>query len=220
MPCRSKIWLLMQIFRRTGGGRHGPPPHNYIYFIYFQITKRFQFFSNIRDIGQIKEATISLIFKSQVPTPVDDEFVGPLNLAHNPTLTWTLTGSFPLIRARIDELFTPPWLWQRDICFGPHSIALWSFWFSTFHKPSLSCVSLEPPGSILPTEELLVLQKHEKNNLQILCTLSASQASWKVSLPFPSPLFFGALSNELTLIASATYNTLFLQITCLNFMTN
>ena len=37
-----------------------------------------------------------------------------------------------------------------------------------------------------------------KNNFQLLYTLSTSQASWKVSLPSPSPFFFGALSDEPT----------------------
>jgi len=51
-----------------------------------------------------------------------------------------------------------------------------------------------------------------KNNLQLLCTLFASQDSRKASLPSPSPLFFWALSDELTPATSTTYSTLFCKL--------
>lgn len=148
-------------------------------------------------LGRFKEATISPIPVAIFQWPLQVQFVGPLNLPidHvNPKLWRSLTSSYELGF----EFCSHHWNQGHEhfnlVLFESN---LTTSNFDHFWALLDFCMCLEPPGSILPVEEILVLQKHE-NNLQLLCTLFALQVSWQVTLPSPSPLSFGGISDELT----------------------
>ena len=117
---------------------------------------------------------------------------------HVPFPNETSNCSNSLIWARIDESFTPLRSGRRNIQLEPSSREIWTLWFLSFCQPSLSCVCLWSHLDHSSPLRRLFSSKIIKNNLQLMCTMSALQVSWKGTLPSPSPFFFKALHGEPT----------------------
>jgi len=120
-----------------------------------------------------------------------------------------LTASNFRIPTWIDKPFTPPQSrrWGLRSCPGSKSFCV--LWFSSVHKPSLSCVSLWSHLDQFSPLRSFWSSKSMKNHLQFY--LYPAYIT-RVSHPSSSPLFFGGLSDKLTPATSPTCSTWFCEL--------